>query len=148
DGRVAMKLVDAAVEPVRAGTKLDIDHAASRSTVFGRVEVAHELKLLDRIDRRDCRELVIVIIRVVDAVETELIVSRAPAVHLERGALAGGAGARIAAAHPGGQGCQLEELAPVQRQLEDFAIVHHLSERGGLSPHQRRIRLYRYRFGD
>ena len=73
---------------------------------------------------------------------------RPSAVALQRAALARRTGARVATAHAGGQGRELKELAPVERQLEDLAVVHHLAERGGLGPDQRRPRLHRHRFGD
>ena len=137
--RVAEELVGAAVELVGAGLVDDVQDAAEAAAVLGGIVRAEHLELLDRVDRgehRDAREPV-------DGGEG----GRHPVdhrIHHRRPRAVDAVAHRVVvvadrAGHARRQEDQRIDVAGVQRQLEDAAVVDELADRAAARLEQRGV---------
>src|SRR5262249_40174691 len=126
--RVTEELEQRAVIGVRAGLRRDV-HLARSSSELGRIPARRHLELLAKTDRGKEQVAVKVVVRVLDAIEGEVIelaplpgdadVLRRPLPALNADLLAG---ATEAVRNIRGQSDELEKVAPVQRQVL-YALV-------------------------
>ena len=139
------ELVGRAVERVGARLQRDVHDAPRRAAVLGVVGVRHDLELTDGVHRRDVRDVVSALDRVVGrAVEQELVVAVLSAVDrpvgdgsIVEGALVDGVAVVVHARH---QHRQHERVARVERELDDAAVVDHRAAVGLARVQQRRFR--------
>ena len=136
---VAHELIERAVEVVRSRFRRDQNGRSGPGAVFGGVGVSENLELLNVVDRGENadaagRELIII-----DAVKQPIRAVGARSAHRQRvrtarGNFAVGAGVEKAAGisfcrGAGGERGQLNEVAPVQRQLRHLLRGNDLAER-------------------
>ena len=133
------------MELVRARLRAHADGGARRAAVLRGVRARHDLELLDGVDggARDLRGQLLDVLRdgvVVDAVEEEVVLDRAHAVHVDAaGAAEGGAAALLreaVALHPGHEREQVVPVADGQRELGHLALVHDGAQGGALGVQQ------------
>ena len=131
---VAQVVVGRAAERIRPRLGRDRDRPARGAPVLRGVGARHDLELLDRVDRRarDLRRQLLDVLRdrvVVDAVEQEVVLERAVAVHVHAaGAARGGAAAlfrEAVALHSGHQHHQVVPVADRERQPRHRGLVDH-----------------------
>src|SRR5262249_51886416 len=151
---VAQEFEGAAVKSVLARFDLDVDDAAARPPELGGVGAGLDFELFERVYAGEDDDRVQPRFIVVHAVEQEVVVARPHAVGRERRRGAPGQAARavyVCAGNPAqhaGQGArQLDEIAPVQRQVFDLRFVDRSAQVGALGLHQRHCALDSDRFG-
>jgi hypothetical protein len=128
---VTEELERRAMEGVGARLGRQVDDAAIEAAELGWRTVRFDRELLDRVDRREERDLTGLGLQHRDAVEQILVRARPSAVDARE--LRG-----RRQRHPGREGGKRDEAAPVQRQGRHFCLRHHLPEAGGRAL-QRRI---------
>ena len=137
--RVALEIVNHAVDIVRAGLGDHVDHAAGCAAELGVVAVGLNLEFLHGIDRRIDDAAVDVGSRVGRAIEQQFLRTRASAADVEVGLeevaaqfLAAAVAEVGAERHAGSQTDQRQRVADIQRQTFDRPRVHDLSDARGL----------------
>ena len=127
---------------VGAGLGVDDDGGARRPAVFGGVRARHHLELVDRVNRRprDLRGQFLDVGReavVGDAVEQEVVLQAAIAVHADAAGAARRSAARLLgvaiALHAGHQREQVVPIANRERQLRHFIAGRRPCRRTALS---------------
>jgi hypothetical protein len=136
---VAQELEQRAVEVVRAGLNLQVDHPAGRAAILGRVVAGLKAELADGLGGGDHHGQAEHDGVVVDAVDHPVVLVGRLAVDRDRrSALPGGDGRVAPAVGAGNQQAELHEMAAVERKLFDLGLFDQLVDRGGLRVDHRR----------
>ena len=133
----------AAAERVRAGARRDVDQRRRLAAELRRVLRLLDLEFLDRVDRRIDDEVVEQLVGHLDAVEQVDVVTRALAADVgQRPGLLQRVAARAAGRNDDGvaQLREREEVAAVQRELHDLAVLDDVADLGVRRLQQRRRR--------
>ena len=141
---VAEEFVDRPVRAVRAGVQNDVDLRPRVTTERRVVGARQHLELSDRVYGRLDPEGVQLRVNVVDAVEQKIVAVFARAVDAESEVSAHAAGrAGRSRDRAGDQQAQFQEVAPVEREPANLAILNHGAERGRIffQRHGRALRL-------
>ena len=130
---VPEELVGRAVELIGAGPEDDVHLPAGVAAERGVVGAGRDLELAHGVHGRRHADTVQLGIAVEDAVQEEVVGVLARAVDVDGKLAANRAGGtRSGRSNAGKQEAELVEIAPVERQAGDLAILDHAAERGGL----------------
>ena len=131
DGVIAQELPQGAMKVVGAGARNNIGRGTQRAAKFCVGAVRQNAKFADRVHRRFEHKAAIHAIEIVGAINKKVVGFRPLTIHRIRLAIAQSA-TRLGQTwrqwhHARLQHAQLAEVAPIQRQIEDFLLLHRLA---------------------
>ena len=148
---VAVELEEAAADGVRAGARHHVDQRRRLAAELRRVHRLLNLELFDRVDRRIDHQVVEQFVRDLGAVEQVDVVARALAADVGQRARLLQRFASCAARRDDDGVAQLrqrQQVAAVDRQLDDLAVLDDVADLGGRRLQEGRVGLDLHRFRD